>query len=77
MDSKRIRFGQSLHPGGSVVIDSYEPAIRNSMYTTTVFSPVGYQPGEAILHVRLLEQSTDEKASRGGGRFKLVGIRSC
>ena len=70
--------GQPIGPGtDSVILDSYQPAFHNALYTEFELHPVGTIPGPALLCAQLLVLSGEETAERGGGKFKITGVHSC
>lgn len=67
-----------------VIIDAYQPAIHNALLTEFDVRPVGFRPGQIVLHATLLELTTEEQVERRGahqteavGKFKITSIRSC
>lgn len=68
-----IEDPSKLVPGTSIIIDSYNPSSHYALYTEIALSGKGFPKGDAVLEIKLLQQSS----SPGGNRFKLVGVKTC
>ena len=70
--------GELIGPGNTVVVDSFVPSIKNALVTEIDLSPIGYEAGEAMLRVTLLDLSAEELQRRGGlNKFKLTSVQAC
>ena len=67
-----------LSSGGTLEVDSYIPAIHNALIASVEVHPSNhFIAGEAVLRVEFIRLPKAEMVLRKGGKFKVVGVRSC